>query len=76
MTFLSVQRKLYEAFLKSELVHLAIQPKGSPLAAITVRSPLMVFFILLYPSFVYMFSAEFFDMFIGAIMFGALFCSL
>ncbi|CAO2044362.1 unnamed protein product [Urochloa humidicola] len=30
------QRKLYEAFLKSELVHLAIQPKGSPLAAITI----------------------------------------
>ncbi|KAG2570023.1 hypothetical protein PVAP13_7NG414300 [Panicum virgatum] len=30
------QRKLYEAFLKSELVHLAVQPKGSPLAAITI----------------------------------------
>ncbi|KAJ1273630.1 hypothetical protein BS78_06G296900 [Paspalum vaginatum] len=30
------QRKLYEAFLKSELVHLALQPKGSPLAAITI----------------------------------------
>ncbi|XP_062184522.1 SNF2 domain-containing protein ENL1-like [Phragmites australis] len=30
------QRQLYEAFLKSELVHLAIQPKGSPLAAITI----------------------------------------
>lgn len=30
------QRKLYEAFLKSESVHLALQPKGSPLAAITV----------------------------------------
>nr|CAB3486296.1 unnamed protein product [Digitaria exilis] len=30
------QIKLYEAFLKSELVHLAIQPKGSPLAAITI----------------------------------------
>ena len=39
MTFLWAQRKLYEAFLKSELVHLAVQPKGSPLAAITVRSP-------------------------------------
>ncbi|XP_062227278.1 SNF2 domain-containing protein ENL1 [Phragmites australis] len=30
------QRQLYEAFLKSELVHLALQPKGSPLAAITI----------------------------------------
>jgi len=30
------QRKLYEAFLKNELVHLAVQPKGSPQAAITV----------------------------------------
>ncbi|CAN6241018.1 unnamed protein product [Urochloa humidicola] len=30
------QRKLYEAFLNSELVHLAVQPKGLPLAAITL----------------------------------------
>lgn len=30
------QRKLYEAFLNSELVHLALQPKASPLAAITI----------------------------------------
>lgn len=37
VTFLWMQRKLYEAFLKSELVHLALQPKASPLAAITVR---------------------------------------
>jgi hypothetical protein len=44
MTFLWAQRKLYEAFLKSELVHLAVQPKGSPLAAITVRSPSKLFF--------------------------------
>jgi len=45
MTFLWAQRKLYEAFLKSELVHLAVQPKGSPLAAITVRSPSKFFFL-------------------------------
>ncbi|KAL6651710.1 hypothetical protein ACP70R_010635 [Stipagrostis hirtigluma subsp. patula] len=32
----TLQRQLYEAFLKSELVHLAVQPKGSPLAAITI----------------------------------------
>ncbi|KAL6844258.1 hypothetical protein ACP4OV_025931 [Aristida adscensionis] len=32
----SLQRQLYEAFLKSELVYLAVQPKGSPLAAITI----------------------------------------
>ncbi|CAD6261544.1 unnamed protein product [Miscanthus lutarioriparius] len=30
------QRKLYKAFLNSELVHLALQPKASPLAAITI----------------------------------------
>ncbi|KXG27450.2 protein CHROMATIN REMODELING 24 isoform X2 [Sorghum bicolor] len=30
------QRKLYTAFLNSELVHLALQPKASPLAAITI----------------------------------------
>ncbi|KAG2537572.1 hypothetical protein PVAP13_9NG309000 [Panicum virgatum] len=30
------QRKLYKAFLKSGLVHLDVQPKGSPLAAITI----------------------------------------
>jgi hypothetical protein len=39
MTFFWAQRKLYEAFLKRGLVHLAIEPKGSPLVAITVRSP-------------------------------------
>ena len=50
MTFLWAQRKLYEAFLKSELVHLAVQPKGSPLAAITVRSP----FFFLYSDSVYL----------------------
>ena len=56
MTFLWAQRKLYEAFLKSELVDLAIQPKKSllvdsaiqpkrsPLTAITVRSPSNLFF--------------------------------
>jgi len=46
MTFLWAQRKLYEAFLKNELVHLAVQPKGSPQAAITVRSPSKLFFSL------------------------------
>ena len=59
MTFLWAQRKLYEAFLKSELVDLAIQPKKSPLVdsaiqpkrspltAITVRSPSNLFFIVI-----------------------------
>ncbi|OEL32455.1 Protein CHROMATIN REMODELING 24, partial [Dichanthelium oligosanthes] len=32
----NLKRKLYEAFLKSKLVHRALQPKGSPLATITI----------------------------------------
>jgi hypothetical protein len=40
-----MQRKLYKAFLNSELVHLALQPKASPLAAITVR--ISLFFIMM-----------------------------
>jgi len=71
MTFLWAQRKLYEAFLKSELVHLAVQPKGSPLAAITVRSPFFFFIVIL---FTFLCQHDFYSfrvlgMFIGGIMF-------